>query len=181
MPLLILFIRAIDGLHGLLGRLLALGLLAAALVCFANVVLRYGFGIAYVWMQDLYVWLSAAGFTLGAAFALKADAHVRVDVFYRPASARRKAWIEILGTFVFLLPMLAVIAAWAWPAVRLSWLFNEGSQNIGGLPGLYLLKTCVLGFCLGLALQGLAQAAKAALLLAGRPDYAPHLTGTGRG
>lgn len=179
MPLLILFIRAIDGLNWLLGRLLALALLVAALVCFANVVLRYGFGVAYVWMQDLYVWLNGAGFTLGAAFALKTDAHVRVDVFYRPASARRKAWVEILGSFVFLLPMLAVIALWTWPAVRLSWLFGEGSQNVGGLPALYLLKTCVLGFCLGLALQGLAQAAKAALLLAGRPEFAPHLTGSG--
>lgn len=179
MRLVVLFIRAVDALAGAAGRLLAVGLLAAALVCFLNVVLRYGFGVAYVWMQDTYVWLNAAGFTLGAAFALKADAHVRVDVFYRPASARLKAWVEIAGTVLFLLPTLAVIALYTWPAVRLSWLFNEGSQNVGGLPGLWALKACVLGFCAMMALQGLAQAARAALLLAGRPEHARHLAAGG--
>jgi len=180
MPLLVFFVRAIDALSDALGRLLALGLIAAAFVCFVNVVLRYGFGVAYVWMQDLYVWLNAAGFTLGAGFALKADAHVRVDLCYRPASARAKALVELVGAFLFLVPMLGVIAFWAWPAVRLSWLFNEASQNVGGLPALYLLKSCVLGLCLGLGLQGLAQGAKAALLLAGCPAHAPHLTGPGQ-
>lgn len=176
MAALVLFVRATDALNGALGRLLAWGLVAAVLVCFAGVVLRYGFGIAFIWMQDLYVWLNGAAFTLGAAFALRADAHVRVDLFYRGADARTKARIEILGTALFLLPSLAVIWVYAWPAVRLSWLFGEGSQNIGGLPALYLLKSCVLGFCVLVGLQGLAQAAKAALLLAGRPEFAPHLT-----
>ena len=68
----------------------AAGLIGAVLVCFANVVLRYGFGISFIWMQDTYVWLNAAAFTLGAAFALMADAHVRVDVFYRPAAPRNR-------------------------------------------------------------------------------------------
>ncbi len=181
MPILLLFVRAVDALNGALGRVLAWGLIVAALVCFANVVLRYGFGVARVWMQDLYVWLNAFGFTLGAAFTLRADAHVRVDVFYRPASPRTKAWIELAGTVLFLLPMLAVIWLYTYPAVRLSWLFGEASQNVGGLPGLYLLKSAVLGFCAALALQGLAQAARAALLLAGHPGHAPHLTGGGTG
>lgn len=175
MSALVLFVRAIDALSGGTGRLLAWGLIGAVLICFLNVVLRYGFGIAFIWMQDSYVWLNGIGFTVGAAFTLRADAHVRVDLFYRTAAPRTKARIEILGVFVFLLPMLAVIWAYAWPAVRLAWMFGEGSQNIGGLPGLYLMKSCLLGFCALLALQGLAQAAKAALLLAGRPEYAPHL------
>jgi TRAP-type mannitol/chloroaromatic compound transport system permease small subunit len=175
MRLLVLYIRAVDALNGAAGRVLALGLLAAAVFCFLGVVLRYGFGLSYVWMQDSYVWLNAAGFTLGAAFTLRADAHVRVDVFYRPAPPRRKAWIELAGTVLFLLPTVAVIALYTFPAVRLSWMFGEGSQNVGGLPGLYLLKACVLGFCAAMALQGLAQAAKAALLLAGRPEHARHL------
>jgi len=175
MAALVVFIRVVDALNAALGRVLAWGLLVAVLVCFAGVVLRYGFGLAFVWMQDTYVWLNAVGFTLGAGFALKADAHVRVDVFFRPAPPRRKAWIEIAGTFLFLLPTLAVIALFSFPAVRLSWLFGEGSQNVGGLPGLYLLKACVLGFCAVMALQGLAQAARAALLLAGRPEHARHL------
>lgn len=176
MAALVLFLRAVDALSNAVGRLLAWGLIAAVLICFVNVVLRYGFGIAFSWMQDVYVWLNGAGFTLGAAFALRADAHVRVDLFYRAADPRTKAKVEILGTVVFLLPMLAVIWVYTWPSVRLSWMFGEGSQNIGGLPGLYMLKSCVLGFCIMLGLQGLAQAAKAALLLGGRPEYAPHLT-----
>ena len=180
MRLVVLYIRAVDALNGAAGRILALGLLAAASVCFLGVVLRYGFGIAFVWMQDTYVWLNAAGFTLGAAFALRADAHVRVDVFYRPAPPRRKAWIELAGTLLFLLPTLAVIAFYTYPAVRLSWIYSEGSQNVGGLPGLYLLKACVLGFCAAMALQGLAQAGRAALLLAGRPEHARHLSRGGR-
>lgn len=178
MSALVRFVRAVDALSGAMGRMLAWGLIAAVVVCFVNVVLRYGFGIAFIWMQDVYVWLNGIGFTLAAAFTLRADAHVRVDLFYRVADPRTKAKVEILGAVVFLLPMLAVIAAYAWPAVRLAWMFGEGSQNIGGLPGLYLLKSCLLGFCATLALQGLAQAAKAALLLAGRPEFAPHLTAT---
>jgi TRAP-type mannitol/chloroaromatic compound transport system permease small subunit len=176
MSALVLFVRAVDALSGGMGRVLAWGLIAAVLVCFLNVVLRYGFGIAFIWMQDVYVWLNGIGFTLAAAFTLRADAHVRVDLFYRTADPHTKAKVEILGVFVFLLPMLAVIWVYAWPAVRLAWMFGEGSQNIGGLPGLYLLKSCLLGFCATLALQGLAQAAKAALLLAGRTEFAPHLT-----
>lgn len=176
MSALVLFVRAVDALSAAIGRVLAWGLIAAVLVCFVNVVLRYVFGVAFIWMQDVYVWLNGIGFTLAAAFTLMADAHVRVDLFYRTADPRTKAKVEILGVVVFLLPMLAVIWVYAWPAVRLAWMFGEGSQNIGGLPGLYLLKSCLLGFCATLALQGLAQATKAVLLLAGRPELAPHLT-----
>ena len=80
---------AISALNAALGAVFAWLSLGIVVVCFSVVVLRYAFATSFVWMQDLYIWLSGAMFTAVGGFALLRDSHVRVDIFYRPASERR--------------------------------------------------------------------------------------------
>ncbi len=154
------------------GRGVAWLTLAMVLTTFLVVVLRYGFALGWVWMQETYVWLHGIVFMIGAGYTLLHDDHVRVDIFYRPASPRHKALVDLLGVFVLLLPVLAIVAYVAWPYVIESWSKLEGSREAGGLPGLFLLKTMILGFCALVALQGLALAARGILILAGRAEFA---------
>ncbi len=173
MRALALFVQAIGGLNRLIGNVFAWLAVAVVLVCFTVVVQRYVFNITYLWMQDLYVWLSGAMFTTIAAFALFRDDHVRVDIFYRPASLRWRAIADIIGVVLLLLPFMFVVWNWGLPYVLRSWRYYEGSQNIGGMPGLFVLKTFILVFVVLLTLQGLAMVARSILVLAGKHDTLP--------
>jgi TRAP-type mannitol/chloroaromatic compound transport system permease small subunit len=141
--------------------------------CFTVVVQRYLFGVSYLWLRDLYIWLNGVMFTAVAGFALARGDHVRVDIFYRPASVRRKAAIDLFGVLVFLLPFTAVVWVYSWPFVTRSWSYFEGSSNVGGMPGLYILKSFILVFAGLVALQGVAMALRAVLVLAGREALLP--------
>jgi TRAP-type mannitol/chloroaromatic compound transport system permease small subunit len=173
MQALALLVRLISGLNRIVGEVLSWLALGCVLVCFGVVVQRYAFSTSTLWMQDLYVWLGGAMFTGVAGFALLRDDHVRVDIFYRPAPLRRKAMADLFGVVFFLLPFIYVVFHYTWPAVARSWSFYEGSANIGGMPGLFVLKSFILVFCALVGLQGLAVAARAVLVLARREDLLP--------
>ncbi len=98
-------------------------------------------------------------FLIGAAYALKADAHVRVDILYNRLPVSTKAWINLLGTLVFLLPFCGLMLWTSWPVVIDSWIRLEGSPDPGGLPRYPLLTMIPLAFIL-LMVQGLACAAR---------------------
>jgi len=163
------FVRAVDGLNRRVGQVVGWLTLGTVLVCASVVVLRYVLKIGFIWMQELYVWTHACVFMLGAGYALLLDKHVRVDLWFARQSARTRAWVEIAGCAVFLLPWIAALAWVTVPYVARSWTILEVSSQSGGMPGLFLLKSVVLAFCLLFGLQGLARAARAALLLMGRP------------
>lgn len=126
------------------------------LLQFAVVVLRYVYGISFVFLGEGVLYMHAALFMLGAGYTLLVDGHVRVDIFYSKASPRFRALIDALGAAVFLLPSMAVLAWWSWPSVRNSWAVMEGAISVGGIPASFLLKTLVPAFCLLVAVQGLA-------------------------
>tara|TARA_A100001391_G_scaffold134582_1_gene93373 strand:+ start:23796 stop:24317 length:522 start_codon:yes stop_codon:yes gene_type:complete len=155
----------IDRLNDGIGEILKWGMPIIALICAVVAALRYGFDTGFPWLSESYVWLNAAVFTLGSAYVLRHEGHVRVDVFYNLLSARGKAWINVIGTLVFLYPMLYFLATKAWPGIQRSWSRLETSPTIGGLPFMYLLKTCLLGFCLLLALQGLSLLIRSVLVI----------------
>jgi len=173
MQILALIVRLISGLNWLVGQVLSWLALGCVLVCFTVVVQRYAFSTSTLWMQDLYVWLGGAMFTGVAGFALLRNDHVRVDVFYRPAPVRRKAIADLIGVLIFLLPYVYVVWTYGYPAVARSWGYYEGSANIGGMPGLFILKSFILVFAVLVGLQGLAMAARAILVLAGREELLP--------
>ena len=173
MQLLVTAVRAISALNRLVGLTLSWLSLAVVLVCFTVVVQRYVLHTTQLWMQDLYVWLAGAMFTGVAGFALLNDSHVRVDIFYRPWPVRKKAIADLIGVLVFLLPFVIVVAVYGWPFVARSWRLFEGSANVGGMPGLFVLKTFILIFCALVGLQGLAMAFRSILVLRGEEDRLP--------
>lgn len=163
----------ICAINAAVGTILSWLSVGIVLVCFTVVVQRYVFAVSHVWMQDLYIWLNGAMFTGVAGFALLRDNHVRVDIFYRPASPRRKAIVDLVGVVLFLLPAMAVVWTYALPFVQRSWRYGEGSANVGGMPGLYVLKTFILVFAALVALQGIAMVLRSVLMLSGREDLVP--------
>jgi TRAP-type mannitol/chloroaromatic compound transport system permease small subunit len=132
--------------------------LAMVLVTFVIVVMRYVFDVGLIRLQELLVWLHAVVFMLGAAYTLQREEHVRVDIFYRNMSERRRAWVNLLGVTFFVFPMCAFLAWAAWDYVALSWARGEVSRNAGGLPYpfLPLLKTVLLIMPLAVVLQGIS-------------------------
>lgn len=166
-------VRIIGAINRVVGETLSWLALGCVLVCFTVVVQRYVFSTSVLWMQDLYVWLSGAMFTGVAGFALLRDDHVRVDIFYRPASLRRKAVADLFGVVAFLFPFMFVVLAYGWPAIARSWSYYEASSNVGGMPGLFVLKSFIIVFAVLVGLQGLAMAARSILVLAGHEDLLP--------
>lgn len=99
-------------------------------------------------------------FLLGSAYALQADKHVRVDVFYQRFSQKTQTIINLFGTLIFLIPWCYLVITTSYKFVNNSWYIKEGSPQPGGLPARYVIKgMIVLGFVL-LALQGLSLVVK---------------------
>jgi TRAP-type mannitol/chloroaromatic compound transport system permease small subunit len=125
---------------------------------FLIALLRYAFALNWIWMQELVVWMHACVFMLAAAYTLNRDEHVRVDIFYRQCSARRKALVDLVGSLVFLLPVSIMLIVTSTDYVITSWSIGEGSRESGGLPFPFvpMLKTAIpLAFVL-VAIQGVA-------------------------
>lgn len=161
-------VRAIDRLNEHVGRGVAWLTLTMVLITFTVVVLRYIYAVGWVWMQESYVWLHGVVFMLGAGYTLLHGGHVRVDIFYRPASARWRALVDLFGSLLLLLPVVTLVFVVSFDYVLDSWTRLEESREAGGLPGLFLLKTVILAFCVLIGLQGLALAGRSLLVLAGR-------------
>lgn len=158
-------IRCVDALNDVVGRGVAWLVLVMTMIAGTVVVLRYGFDLGWVALQESYVWLHGIIFMAAAGYALLHDAHVRVDIFYGTMTPRRRAWVDLLGVLFLLLPMVAVVAWTSFPYVADSWARFEASREANGLPGLFLLKSFILLFCLLLGLQGISLAARACLVL----------------
>jgi len=153
-------VTAIEGFAEITGRMVSWLTLLLALAGFLVVVMRYAFDSGFIWMQETLTWMHALVFMLGAAYTLRHDEHVRVDVIYRSLSMRRRAAVDLAGTVLFLLPLCGYLVYETLPYVELSWRFGERSREAGGLPGLFLLKAVIPLMAVLLALQGLAVALK---------------------
>jgi TRAP-type mannitol/chloroaromatic compound transport system permease small subunit len=160
----------IDRLNAAIGRAMAWAVLFVVLVQFAVVLLRYGFGIGSIWLSESILYGHAALFMLVSAWTLRQGGHVRVDVFYADASPRTKALIDLLGALLLLLPFVLVLAWLSAPYVARSWATLEHSRETSGLPAVFLLKTLIPAFALLMALQGIAQAIRAANALSARGE-----------
>jgi TRAP-type mannitol/chloroaromatic compound transport system permease small subunit len=155
----------IDRLSRWVGHAVAWLTLAMVLVTFAIVVLRYGFDVGWIAMQESVVYMHAVVFMLGAAYTLQADEHVRVDIFYRGLPPRRRAWIDLLGTVLFLWPLCGAVVWFSWDYVAAAWAVREGSREPGGLPWVYLLKSLIPALAVLLAVQGAATVLRSLRLL----------------
>ena len=124
---------------------------------FLVVVLRYLFGISFIWMQETYVWMHAYIFMLGAGYTYLNDDHVRIDIIYRSSSRLYKALVDSIGIIFLLFPFLYIIWNYSYPFVYKSWQMNEISREAGGLSMLYLLKLAILLFVVLLSIQAIAK------------------------
>jgi TRAP-type mannitol/chloroaromatic compound transport system permease small subunit len=167
-------IRAIEALNEWTGRAVSWLVVLLVFNTFLVAVLRYGFSRGWVWLQESYVWMHAIIFLVAAGYTLLHENHVRIDIFYGPATKRTKAWVNALGTALLLWPTLVAIGWVTWPYVRLSWSRLESSQEAGGLPGLFLLKSCMLAFVVLVGLQGLALFLRSVMVLLGHAEWDPH-------
>jgi len=146
----------IDVIVDRIGR--SVGYLAMLLVlvtCYI-VLMRYGFNIGSIATQEIVTYMHATIFMLGAGFTLQRDGHVRVDVFYRRLNARQRAWVNSLGTLVFLLPTAGSLVWLSYDFVSQAWHIKESSIEQEGLPFVYLLKTLIPAAGGLLFLQGIS-------------------------
>lgn len=170
---LAVIMRLINSINKVVGSVFSWLSLGIVLVCFGVVFERYLLGSTKLWAQDLYVWLNGAMFTAVAAFALFRGDHVRVDIFYRPASVRFKAIADLIGVLAFLLPFVYVVYTYSLTFVLRSWRLYEASPNVGGMPGLFILKSFILVFTVLIGLQGISMLIRSILVLQKREDMIP--------
>ena len=130
-----------------------------------DVLLRYIFSNTKNWVLELEWHLYALIFLIGISYALQNDEHVRVDLFYQKYSKKQKAFLNLLGHLIFLIPWCYIILDTSFSYAMNSLSFNEGSPNPGGLPMRYVIKFSIFfGFLLFL-LQGLSNIWKNIIIL----------------
>jgi TRAP-type mannitol/chloroaromatic compound transport system permease small subunit len=166
MRILLALARSIDRLNTLIGRCVAWLVLAAVLVSAGNAISRYAFNASSNAWLEIQWYLFSAIFLLTAGYALLRNAHVRVDVISGSLTPRGRAWIDIIGGLVFLLPMALIILYFSWPMFLQSYLGNEVSSDAGGLARWYAKLLIPAGFAL-LVLQVVSEIIKRLAFLRG--------------
>ena len=154
-------VKAIDLVIYNIGRIGSWCSLLMVMAMLLVVVLRYGFQIGSISLQESITYLNCIIFTSGVAYTLKEDAHVRVDVMYSKLRIKSKALVDLLGTVVFLGLTAGFILWTSWDYVSVSWRIREGSAESSGLPYVYVLKTSILLIPIMLLIQGLSEFLKA--------------------
>lgn len=144
---------------GWAGFIMATGMLAAVLM-------RYVFGLSFGWLKDIWVYAFATCFMFASAGALKTGGHVRVDIFYSRFSPKQRAIVDLVGTYILLLPLMLLILDSYAPQLARAWGAMSGrmelTSELDGLPLLYLFKTLVPIFAVTMILQAWANAVRAA-------------------
>ncbi|MEZ4774519.1 MAG: TRAP transporter small permease subunit [Bacteroidia bacterium] len=150
-------VKILDSINEWTGKTTAwLTTILVVFMCY-DVIMRYLFSQTAVWISELEWHMFALIFLLGAAYTLKDDKHVRVDVFYTNFSPRKQAWVNLFGTIFFLIPFCLIVIYTSISYAGKSWAIGESSPDPGGLPARYLIKSAItVGFVL-LLLQSLAE------------------------
>ncbi len=161
--------RVIDRMNELIGKGVSWLILVAVLVSAGNAIVRKAFDISSNAWLELQWYLFGAAFLLAAAYTLKQNEHIRIDIVYGLFSRRVQHWIDLLGTLLFLLPFVFLMLYFLVPYVQSSFRSGEMSANAGGLiiwPSKALL---LIGFFL-LALQGISEIIKKIAVMRGAID-----------
>ena len=167
---LIKIANLLDAFIERIGQTVAWFSFAMVLIMFLIVLLRYGFSLGWIAMQESVLYLHAYLFMLGCSYALKHDEHVRVDVFYRRFSKAKKAFVNLVGHLVLLWPVAIFILFVSFDYVAVSWQLKEQSQEAGGLPFVYLLKSLIPVMCILLLMQSLSEICKSLNALFNKGD-----------
>jgi len=166
-------VAGLNGLRKIIdlsGKTVAWLTLLMVLLTFTIVILRYGFSLGWIWLQELLVYFHVTVFTVGAAWTLQHNGHVRVDIFYADMPVKKRALVDLLGTLLFLVPFCIFLLIIAWPYVAGSWKLLEGSREAGGLPAVFLLKSLILVLPALLLTQAMISTSDAIKTLRGNGD-----------
>lgn len=166
-------VRLLDGFSEWTGRLIAWLTLLMVVVTFVVVVMRYVFEQGNIALQESVIYMHSFVFLLGAAYTLKHDGHVRVDIIYRPLSEKGKGWINLFGTLFLLLPVCVFLFWISWEYVATSWELREGSQEAGGIAYRYILKSALLAMPVMMIMQGVAELLRSLLVISGKTHLPP--------
>ena len=128
-----------------------------AVLTFVVVVLRYVFDIGSIALQESVLYLHATLIMLGLSYALQTDSHVRVDIIYSRLRLNVKRLINLAGHTLFLIPFAVLLIVYSWDYVLASWRVQESSPEVGGIPGIYLLKSLIPVSATLLILQSLCE------------------------
>ncbi len=150
----------IDKVNVAMGKTVAYFTVIMAVVMFLIVVLRYGFNLGSIALQESITYMHAAVFLLGSAYTFQQNGHVRVDVFYRRFSKKTRCIVDLLGSLLLMLPIAIYLSIVCHHYVFESWSILEGSREPGGLPFVYVLKSFLLIFAYSLILQAFSEAIK---------------------
>jgi TRAP-type mannitol/chloroaromatic compound transport system permease small subunit len=154
-----------DQINEIVGKGVSYLTFALVITICIDVFSRYIFQTTTIWVIELEIYFFALIFILGAGYAFKHDKHVRVDVFYSKFSPKRKAWVNLIGGLLFLLPWCIVVLQVAFRYAKSSFLINEGSAQPGGLPALYVLKASIFVGFLFLMLQAISSIIRSLLTI----------------
>ena len=158
-------IRTINLINKYIGETVSWLTLLMVLVTVLVVVLRYGFSIGFIWMQESVRFMYSAVFLLCGGYTLLKDKHVRVDVLYQNMSKRNKALIDLLGSIFLLLPVCFVIFYYSWSYVLNSWEQLEGSIEERGLHLVFIMKTFLWVFSILVSIQSISIITNCILIL----------------
>ena len=147
-----------DRISDITGKAVAWLTLVMVAVTAIVVIMRYVFDAGMIWLQESVIWMHAAVFMVGAAYTLLDEEHVRVDIFYRSMSEKRRAIVDLIGVILFLLPFCGYLAWAAYDFAAVSWSMGETSREPGGLPypAIPLMKSLVIVMPVVVALQGVS-------------------------
>lgn len=173
MNALLRFSALIDTLNQKMGLIANWLVLIACVISAGNAMMRYGFNMSSNAWLEIQWYLFGGMVMLGAAYTLKMNEHVRVDLLYSRYSDRTRLWVDLLGGIFFLLPMAIIIGWLSWPMFINSFHIGETSGNSGGLLRWPVKLLLPLGFLL-LTLQGLSEIIKRAAALTGHLDIDAH-------
>jgi TRAP-type mannitol/chloroaromatic compound transport system permease small subunit len=151
------FSRAVDRLISWFGEFASLLWTVLVLTIVFQVLLRYGFGVGSIMLEETQWHLYAVGFLLGLSFTEVHERHVRIDVIAEGFSRKTRLWIELVGITCFLLPFVMLVVWFAVPFVISSWQLGEVSAAPGGLPYRWAIKSFLVTAFILLALTGLGR------------------------
>lgn len=166
MNFMLQFSRLIDGISEAVGRAAIWLVLVVVLISAGNAVSRFAFNLSSNAMLEIQWYIFSAIFLFCAAYVLKKNEHIRIDVITGRFSARAQNWIDVFGILIFLLPMALLIAYLSWPVFMNAWNSGEMSSNPGGLIRWPVRLLLPLGFAL-LILQAISELIKRLAFLTG--------------
>jgi len=165
--------RVIDAVNDRLGHVANWAVLIAVAISAGNAMVRYAFDLSSNAWLEVQWYLFAVMVMLGTSYTFRMNEHVRVDIVYMQLSERGKEWLDLIGTAVFLVPSVLIIAWFSWPFFMQSWSIQEMSTNAGGLLRWPVKIMLPLGLVL-LALQGISEIIKRVAALQGYVRFESH-------